>query len=78
MSIVRFLEPLTGIYKSGPIVVMAAIDLSALARRIEYVQIGGVFFKRIEEFNKIEGRFPVFSGTWLEYGESIDLVFDTP
>ena len=54
------------------------------------LQIGGVFFKRIEELNEIEGididtdrldalvsKFPVFSGTWLEDGKSIDLVFDT-
>lgn len=54
------------------------------------LQSGGVFFKRIEELNEIEGididtdrldalvsKFSVFSGTWLEDGKSIDLVFDT-
>ena len=28
-----------------------------------------------DRLDTLEGRFPVFSGTWLKYGESIDLVF---
>ena len=53
-------------------------------------RIGGAFLKRIEELNEIEGidiktgridaldgGFLIFSGTWSEDGESLDLVFDT-